>query len=191
MSSDRSVIFDDVEAMTAALNEARAAELHGDVPVGAVVVRNGAVIAARHNERELSGDPTAHAEILAIRDAAASLGNWHLDECTIYITLEPCAMCAGALVNARMARVVYGATDPKAGAGGSLFNLLAEPRLNHRCVVETGLMAEQCGDLLRAFFAVRRGQRGRSAATTDAVDEPTEGATTLGRDGRSDGIRQQ
>lgn len=158
--------------MTLALGEARLAEAHGDVPVGAVVTRHGVVLAARHNERELDGDPTAHAEILAIRDAAAAIGNWHLDECTLYVTLEPCTMCAGALVNARMLRVVYGATDPKAGAGGSLYNLLAEPRLNHRCVVETGLMAEECGALLKAFFAARRGAaRVLPSAAADAVDQ--------------------
>lgn len=146
----------DLEAMALALEEAVRAEEHGDVPVGAVIVRDGIVIAARHNERELTADPTAHAEILAIRDAAETLGNWHLDDCTIYVTLEPCPMCAGALVNARMPRVVYGATDPKAGAGGSLFNVLADPRLNHRCRVDTGLMAAECGAVLKAFFAARR-----------------------------------
>lgn len=168
----------DAEAMTLALAEARLAEEHLDVPVGAVVVRDGVVIAARHNERELTGDPTAHAEVLAIRDAAAHLGNWHLDECTIYVTLEPCTMCAGALVNARMARVVFAATDPKAGAGGSLYNLLAEPRLNHRCVVEPGLMGDECSALLKAFFAARRGRGpGREAdqptisVAADAVDQ--------------------
>jgi tRNA(adenine34) deaminase len=152
-------VADDLAAMQLALQEAIAAEAHLDVPVGAVIVRAGVVISARHNERELSGDPTAHAEILAIRDAAAVLGNWHLDDCTIYITLEPCSMCAGALVNARVPRVVYGATDPKAGAGGSLFNLLSEPRLNHRCRVDTGLLAVECGAVLKAFFAARRGPR--------------------------------
>src|SRR4051794_3414706 len=145
--------------MELALLEAVAAEAHFDVPVGAVVVRAGLVIAARHNERELTGDPTAHAEILAIRDASAALGNWHLDDCTLYVTLEPCTMCAGALVNARVPRVVYGATDPKAGAGGSLYNLLAEPRLNHRCEVETGVLAAECGAVLKAFFAARRPKR--------------------------------
>lgn len=158
--------------MALALREAALAEAHHDVPVGAVVTRGGVVLAARHNERELTGDPTAHAEILAIRDAAAALGNWHLDECTLYVTLEPCTMCAGALVNARMARVVYGAADPKAGAGGSLYNLLTEPRLNHRCVVHAGLMAEECGAVLKRFFAARRGPvRQRASAAADAVDQ--------------------
>jgi tRNA(adenine34) deaminase len=146
----------DIAAMALALQQARFAEARLDVPVGAVMVREGIVIAARHNERELTGDPTAHAEILALRDAAAVFGNWHLDDCTLYVTLEPCSMCAGAMVLARVPRVVYGASDPKAGAGGSLFNLLAEPRLNHRCLVETGLMADECGAVLKAFFASRR-----------------------------------
>ena len=118
--------------MEAAIAEAERAIDHGDVPVGAVIVRDGAIIAARHNERELTGDPTAHAEILAIRDAASVVGHWRLDDCTMVVTLEPCAMCAGALVNARMAELVYGASDPKAGAAGSLMTLVADPRLNHR-----------------------------------------------------------
>ncbi|MEO7354202.1 MAG: tRNA adenosine(34) deaminase TadA [Gemmatimonadales bacterium] len=150
------LVTTDLEAMTFALEEAVRAEAHLDVPVGAVVVRDGVVIAARHNERERTADPTAHAEILAIRDASVALGNWHLDDCTIYVTLEPCPMCAGALVNARMPRVVYAAADPKAGAGGSLFNLLADPRLNHRCQVDSGVMAVECGAVLKAFFAARR-----------------------------------
>lgn len=142
--------------MEVAFAEAEAAVEHGDVPVGAVIVRDGAVIAARHNERELTGDPTAHAEILAVRDAAAIVGHWRLDDCTIVVTLEPCAMCAGALVNARLGRLVYGATDPKAGAAGSLMSLVSDPRLNHRMPVESGLAADRCGELLRAFFAARR-----------------------------------
>ncbi|MCU1394689.1 MAG: tRNA-adenosine deaminase [Ilumatobacteraceae bacterium] len=154
----------DVEAMEIALAEAVAAEAHDDVPVGAVVVLHGVVIAARHNERELTGDPTAHAEILAIRDAATAIGNWHLDDCTVYVTLEPCAMCAGALVNARAPRVVYGATDPKAGAGGSVFNVLADARLNHRCAIESGVLEEACGSILRSFFAARRGARRERSA---------------------------
>lgn len=171
-------IGSDDEAMALALHQAVLAEAHLDVPVGAIVTRHGVVIAARHNERELSGDPTAHAEILAIRDAAAAVGNWHLDECTLYVTLEPCAMCAGALVNARMARVVFGATDPKAGAGGSLFNVLADPRLNHRCVVDSGVLADKCGAVLKAFFSVRRG-RGRGSAAADAVDQAAQRTPTL------------
>jgi tRNA(adenine34) deaminase len=143
-------------AMEAAIAEAELAIAHGDVPVGAVVVRDGAIIASRHNERELTGDPTAHAEILAIRDAAGVVGHWRLDDCTIVVTLEPCAMCAGALVNARMGQLVYGATDPKAGAAGSLMTLVADPRLNHRMPVVTGVEAVRCGALLVDFFVARR-----------------------------------
>jgi tRNA(adenine34) deaminase len=146
----------DVQAMAAALAEARAAELHGDVPIGAVIVRAGAIVAARHNERELTGDPTAHAEILAIRDAAAVVGHWRLTDCTLYVTLEPCVMCAGATVNARLTRVVYAAADPKAGAVSSLYQVCDDGRLNHRPVVDAGLCAGEAGDLLRAFFAARR-----------------------------------
>jgi tRNA(adenine34) deaminase len=159
-----------VEAMHHALLQARAAELHGDVPVGAVVVRAGEVIAARHNERELTGDPTAHAEVLALRDAAAVVGHWRLDECTLFVTLEPCAMCAGAVVNARVTRVVFGATDPKAGAVRSLYEVADDPRLNHRAVVEGGLVADECGALLRAFFATRR----RGSGFARPADEPAE-----------------
>ncbi|MUH49592.1 MAG: tRNA-specific adenosine deaminase [Actinobacteria bacterium] len=165
------VVSDDVAAMAYALHQATLALAHDDVPVGAVVVRNGVVIAARHNERELTGDPTAHAEILAIRDAAELIGHWRLEQCTLYVTLEPCTMCAGALVNARVPRVVFGATDPKAGAGGSLYNVLADPRLNHRCVVETGVMADECGAILKTFFGLRRAA-GRASAAANAVDEP-------------------
>ncbi len=147
----------DDQAMRLALQEAAAAAVHGDVPIGAVVVRDGKVIAARHNERELTGDPTAHAEVLAIRDAAAEVGHWRLLDCTLYVTLEPCAMCAGALVNARIGRLVYAATDPKGGAVASLYELCSDPRLNHRLPVVAGLHAEQAGELLRSFFADRRG----------------------------------
>jgi tRNA(adenine34) deaminase len=146
----------DDQAMQMALDQAAAADAHGDVPVGAVIVRNGAVIAARHNERELSGDPTAHAEVLAIRDAASVVGHWRLLDCTLYVTLEPCVMCAGALVNARIGRLVYGATDPKAGAVSSLYEVCGDARLNHRPPVLGGVQAEEAGALLRAFFASRR-----------------------------------
>ena len=142
--------------MQLALTQAHAAALHGDVPVGAVVVRDGVVIAARHNERELTGDPTAHAEVLAMRDAAAIIGHWRLLDCTLYVTLEPCVMCAGALVNGRIGRLVYGATDPKAGAVESLYRVCDDDRLNHRPPVEGGLLADECGQLLKAFFAARR-----------------------------------
>lgn len=155
------------EAMRRALAEAHAAIDHDDVPVGAVVVRDGTVIASRHNERELTGDPTAHAEILAIRDAAAALGHWRLDDCTLVVTLEPCAMCAGALVNARVGHLVYGAADPKAGAAGSVMDVASDPRLNHRVPTERGIAAEACAELLRGFFAERRARTSpaRSAAS--------------------------
>lgn len=142
--------------MELALAEAGRALAHGDVPIGAVVVRDGAVVAARHNERELTGDPTAHAEILALRDAARAVGHWRLEDCTLVVTLEPCVMCAGAVVNARIGRLVFGATDPKAGAVGSLYDVPADGRLNHRPPVVGGVLAERGGDLLRAFFAARR-----------------------------------
>ncbi len=146
----------DADWMAAAVAEARLAPAHGDVPVGAVVLAGGEILAAGHNERELRQDPTAHAELLALQRAAAALGSWRLLATTLYVTLEPCAMCAGAIVLARVARVVYGTTDPKAGAAGSVLDVLAEPRLNHRPVVEAGPLAAECAELLRAFFAMRR-----------------------------------
>ena len=144
-------------AMEAALDEARAALAHGDVPIGAVVVIDGAVIARRHNERELSGDPTAHAEVLALRDAAAAVGSWRLDDATLVVTLEPCAMCAGAAVNARVARVVFGARNMEAGACGSLLHLGTDPRLNHEFETIGDVRADECGALLTSFFGERRG----------------------------------
>lgn len=147
---------DDVAAMRLALAEAVAAEAHDDVPVGAVIVRNGEVIASRHNERELSGDPTAHAEVLAIRDAATAVGHWRLMDCTLFVTLEPCVMCAGAIVNSRLGRVVYAATDPKAGAVVSLYQICGDARLNHRPPATAGVLADEAGLLLRSFFAARR-----------------------------------
>ena len=147
---------DDIRWMAAALDEARRAESHDDVPVGAVVIRAGEVVAAGHNERERLQDPSAHAELLAIRRAAAALGSWRLLDTTLYVTLEPCAMCAGAIVLARIPRVVFGTPDPKAGAAGSVLDVLAEPRLNHRPVVESGPLADECAAVLRAFFAARR-----------------------------------
>jgi tRNA(adenine34) deaminase len=146
-------------AMRIALVEARASLAHHDVPVGAVVLRAGEIIAARHNERELTGDPTAHAEVLALRDAAAHVGHWRLDDCTLVVTLEPCAMCAGAMVNGRLGRLVYGALDPKAGAAGSRFDLVDSELLNHRIPRVTGVLADECGALLSEFFAARRRQR--------------------------------
>jgi len=142
--------------MAVALDEARAALAHHDVPVGAVVVHRGEVIAARHNERELTNDPVAHAEVLALRDAAQHLGQWRLDECTLYVTLEPCAMCAGAAVNARLGRLVYGTDDPKAGAVTSHFGLLDGDVLNHRVDVTGGVDADEAAELLRTFFRERR-----------------------------------
>jgi tRNA(adenine34) deaminase len=143
--------------MRLALREAARAGEQGDVPIGAVVVRAGEVIAAGRNERELRQDPTEHAEVLALRDAATAGGSWRVLEATLYVTLEPCAMCAGAIVLARVPRVVYGASDPKAGAAGSVLDVLGEPRLNHRPEVEGGVLGEECGDLLSGFFASRRG----------------------------------
>ena len=143
--------------MASALAQAALAPAHGDVPIGAVVVApSGDVVAAGHNERELTGDPTAHAEVLALRRAAEAVGSWHLDGHTLVVTLEPCTMCAGALVLARVERVVIGAWDPKAGAVSSLFDVVRDPRLNHRVEVVAGVEAEASGDLLRVFFEGRR-----------------------------------
>ena len=142
--------------MRLAIREAQRALEHGDVPIGAVVVQAGEVLAAARNERELRRDPTAHAEIIALREAARVLRSWRLLDAAVYVTLEPCAMCAGALVLARVARVVYGAGDPKAGACGSVLQVLAEPRLNHRPDVAGGLLADDCAELLSEFFASRR-----------------------------------
>ena len=143
--------------MRLALREAARALDHDDVPIGAVVVHGGEVVGAGHNEREVRSDPTAHAEMIALREAARAVGSWRILDSVMYITLEPCAMCAGAIVLARVPRVVFGATDPKAGAAGSVLNVLDEPRLNHRPHVQSGLLAEDCADLLRTFFAPRRG----------------------------------
>jgi tRNA(adenine34) deaminase len=142
--------------MRLALREAERALAHDDVPVGAVIVHGGEVIGAGHNERELREDPSAHAEMLAIREAARALGSWRLLETVLYVTLEPCTMCAGAIVLGRIPRVVYGTTDPKAGAAGSVLDVLAEPRLNHRPEVAGGLLAAECAELLQAFFRSRR-----------------------------------
>jgi len=150
----------DEEAMRLALEEGRLALAHNDVPVGAVVLREGVVVAQRHNEREATGDPTAHAEVLALRDAAAATGSWRLDGATLIVTLEPCPMCAGALVAARVGRVVFGAADPKAGACGSLYNLCVDPRLNHEVEVTAGVAADESARLLRTFFGDRRAPTG-------------------------------
>ena len=142
--------------MRLALDEARTAAEAGDVPVGAVVARGDEVLGRAGNAREREGDPTAHAEILALRQAAAALGSWHLEGCAIYVTLEPCAMCAGALVLSRIDRLVFGARDPKAGFVGSLGDLVRDPRLNHAVEVEGGVLEADCGEVLRAFFLDRR-----------------------------------
>jgi tRNA(adenine34) deaminase len=150
--------MDDVAWMEVALGEAREVAARGDVPIGAVVVSpQGVELARAGNRREADADPTAHAEILALRAAAARAGTWRLDGHVLYVTLEPCAMCAGAVVLSRLAVVVYGADDPKAGAAGSLWDIPRDPRLNHRVEVRSGVLAEDCGELLRAFFAERRG----------------------------------
>lgn len=142
--------------MRLALREAERAGEHEDVPVGCVIAAGGELIASAHNERELRGDPTAHAEILALREASRHLGSWRLDGSVMYVTLEPCSMCAGAIVLARVPRVVYAATDQKAGAAGSVLDVLAEPKLNHHPLVAGGLLADEAADLLRSFFAARR-----------------------------------
>jgi tRNA(adenine34) deaminase len=144
--------MDDLEAMKHAIAEAERAGSLGEVPVGAVIVRGGQVVGRGHNRREIDGDPLAHAELLAIREAAERVGGWRLTGCTMYVTLEPCAMCAGALVNSRVERLVFGAHDPKAGWCGSLGDLVRDPRLNHRLEVDAGVAAEECGELLTAFF---------------------------------------
>ena len=146
--------------MRLALREAAAAAEHGDVPVGAVVVdAAGEVVGSAHNRREIDADPTAHAELLALRAAATAIGSWRLEGCTLVVTLEPCTMCAGALVLARVARVVYGAADPKAGAVGSLWDVVRDRRLNHRPEVVSGVLAEECGAILRDWFVSRRESR--------------------------------
>lgn len=149
--------------MREAIAEAREAERHGDVPIGAVVVLghgpDATIIGRGRNERERDADPTAHAEILALRRAAATLGSWRVLDATLYVTLEPCAMCAGAIVLSRIPRVVFGCTDPKAGACGSVLDVTGEPRLNHRPTIDGGVLEDECADLLRAFFAARRGPR--------------------------------
>jgi tRNA(adenine34) deaminase len=153
----RSLFFPrDEYFMRLALREAERAVEHDDVPVGCVIAREGELIAAASNERELRQDPTAHCEVLALREAASKIGSWRLNGASLYVTLEPCAMCAGAIVLARVPRVIYGAADPKAGAAGSVIDVLSEPRFNHRPNVSGGLLADESSDLLRQFFAERR-----------------------------------
>lgn len=142
--------------MAMALEEARAARAIGEVPIGAVVVCDGAVVARGHNRRETDSDPAAHAELIAIREASQRLGRWRLSDCTVYVTLEPCPMCAGLMHQARIARCVYGADDPKAGAVGTLYDLSSDARLNHRFEVTRGVSGAQCGEILTAFFRERR-----------------------------------
>jgi len=146
----------DERFMRTAIDAARIAEENGDVPIGAVIVHENNIIAKAYNQREQLQDPTAHAEIIALTQAAAALENWHLNGCTMYVTLEPCPMCAGALVLARMDRLVYGCDDPKAGACKSLYNIVTDGRLNHRLEVTTGVLQEQCREQLQEFFAKRR-----------------------------------
>lgn len=174
---------DDAGFMAQALAQAQQALVAGEVPVGAVVVdREGHVIAAGHNAPVGSHDPTAHAEIAALRAAALAMGNYRLDGCTLYVTLEPCTMCAGAMLHARLTRVVYGAPDPKTGAAGSVVDLFGEARLNHHTEIVGGVRGEECGALLREFFAERREQyrRRRAAAGTDEPNIPTGEATEIG-----------
>ena len=147
---------DDERFMHLAMAEARAAPAHEDVPIGAVVIHRGEVVGAGHNERELRQDPTAHAEALALRRAAEHLGSWRVLDSTLYVTLEPCAMCAGAIVLARVPRVVFASADPKAGAAGSVMDILGQPGLNHRPEVLGGLLSAECAAMLRGFFASRR-----------------------------------
>jgi len=142
--------------MRQALGEARQALLEEEVPIGAVIVRGEQVIASSHNQREQLKDPTAHAEMIAITQAASAVGGWRLEGCTLYVTLEPCVMCSGAILQARIPLVVFGATDPKAGAVDSLYHLLSDPRLNHRCQVIPGVMAAECGEILTSFFQAQR-----------------------------------
>ena len=156
--------------MTLALAEARAAAQEGEVPVGAVTIVSGLVVASRHNERERTADPTAHAEMLALRDTAAAIGNWRLSDVTVVVTLEPCPMCAGALIAARVGRLVFGASDPRAGACGTLYNLCADPRLNHELEVTDGVRADECGALLTSFFTGKRADRTASTASVPRAE---------------------
>jgi tRNA(adenine34) deaminase len=151
------IMISDREAMEAALAEARTAAEAGEVPIGAVAVHGDEIIGRGQNRILRDNDPTAHAEIVAMRQAAAALGNYRLNGCTFYVTLEPCAMCAGAMIHARLDRLVYAAPDPKTGAAGSVLEVLNHPRLNHQMQVEQGILADQAGELLRSFFRERRG----------------------------------
>jgi tRNA(adenine34) deaminase len=156
MDAEKRFFGRDEHFMRLALRQAERAAKHDDVPIGAVVVREGEALGVAGNERELRADPTAHAEVLALRDAARRLGSWRIEDSVLYVTLEPCAMCAGAIVLARVTRVVYGAADPKAGAAGSVLDVLGERRLNHRPQVDGGLLARESAALLESFFTERR-----------------------------------
>ena len=152
-------MVDDQHFMDLAIAQAEAAAEMGEVPVGAVVVHQGKVISQAHNRREVDGDPTAHAELIAMREAAAVIGDWRLEECTVYVTLEPCAMCAGLMVNARVKRCVYGTTDPRGGFLGTLGDLSCHPVLNHRFEVDSGVQGEAASELLRSFFRKVRAKK--------------------------------
>jgi tRNA(adenine34) deaminase len=166
----------DEQMMGLALETAQAAAAAGEVPVGAVVVHGDRIIGRAHNLRETEQDPTAHAEIVALREAARALGSWRLNECTLYVTLEPCPMCIGAAVNARLRHLVFGCSDPKAGAVGTLYNIADDRRLNHRIEVRSGVLAEESAAVLRAFFAARRRGRGAESPSPGEVAELVEGA---------------
>ena len=148
--------MDDILYMREALKEAEKALQKGDIPVGAIMVRNNDIIGRGSNKRSLENSPLGHAEIVAMQDASKVLNNWRFDDCTLYVTLEPCVMCAGAMVQTRLGTLVYGASDPKAGAVGSLYNILRDPRMYHRCIVRSGILKDECAELLRIFFQKRR-----------------------------------
>jgi tRNA(adenine34) deaminase len=161
--------FDDAAFMRVALAEALAAYEKGEVPVGAIVVQDGQIVGRGHNLRETLQDPTAHAEMIALTAAAEAVGEWRLEECELFVTLEPCPMCAGAIVNSRVRRVVYGAADPKAGACGTLYNLVQDNRLNHRAELTAGVLADECGEVLKSFFReARQGTLKRSRRRNEA-----------------------
>ena len=150
--------MDDIHYMREALKEAEKAMQKGEIPVGALLVRDGKIIGRGSNSRSLEGSPLGHAELAAMEEASEALNNWRFDDCTLYVTLEPCVMCAGAMVQSRLGTLVYGAKDPKAGAVGSLYNIVEDPRMYHRCIVRSGILKEECVKLLRIFFQMRRSE---------------------------------
>jgi tRNA(adenine34) deaminase len=174
MTGDQDTLQEDERWMRLALQQAAAAAALGEVPVGAAIVRGGALVSTGHNLTHTLQDPSAHAEMVAIRRAAAALGEWRLLDCTLYVTLEPCAMCSGAIVLARIPRLVFAAHDPKAGMSGSLANLVQHPRLNHRVQLTTGVLANEAGEVLRAFFRARRRSRDVTRETADAPSAPAD-----------------